>query len=715
MAISDGDVSVNLSGNIRWTGGAVSANQYTVLELHRWLQEKADDAEASGDDLVDITTDTPSERSTDQIITLNAPFNIDDTMAQHLYAGSVTQTGGDDVYSGLQVVGSVNNASTELQLVQNKNHLPDYWGTGLNANAASAILHRQLVKTRTGGTDIDGKRLRVQARYYTDTYAEFSVTLGLGESVAAIFTNEDINNTTALATVAGWTSITNVEGYQQIDLGNGEGEQDYYSQWNRDSYTINQLYERAKWIQSKAPIEDEHTGTGKDNDLGDGTILTQHQSFTVGANTMYLRRARFRLKIGAGAPTGDITATLYAHDGTYGTSSVGTGGVLATSEAVPATRLRSAYDEIEFVFNTPVEMTGGAYYMIGVEFADDVSNYVQVDGVETTGHDGNRADNDGSWNTDDTDDLWFRVDSSLNIHDMPGELFRGITHQWAYDAASGNFTEDEELTWGTDATAGAAVLLADDDNGADGIVWVQLTSGVLPVDPTEITGGSSGETMEIDGAVTSRTLSVCFIGQSTGTALIGAFGIGVEALDLSDSDKLFDLTNQQRVPPNNVVWTISGVVIGEDRILVGPKAAGLDFEYDQLELGVALDGAAETEVACIESIPTDMPASGSLRIELDTGINRRVQYESYTGNTFTLLSTDFTDPADAVSGNNVMVSFIDKLADDTDQLFATIFDSQRELFVRVRDGGGTPIKTYEAPSNLTSAGGSASATRTSDA
>jgi len=37
------------------------------------------------------------------------------------------------------------------------------------------------------------------------------------------------------------------------------------------------------------------------------------------------------------------------------------------------------------------------------------------------------------------------------------------------------------------------------------------------------------------------------------------------------------------------------------------------------------------------------------------------------------------------------------------------------LFIRVRDGAGTPIKTFETTGTLGSAGGSTTAIRTSDA
>lgn len=81
MAIED-DFTVALNGDIRYTGGG--STYYTVLELHRFLQALADDEEmsSSSSDYVDITSVNPSTRSTDNIITLNGTFNIDDDAAE---------------------------------------------------------------------------------------------------------------------------------------------------------------------------------------------------------------------------------------------------------------------------------------------------------------------------------------------------------------------------------------------------------------------------------------------------------------------------------------------------------------------------------------------------------------------------------------------------------------------------------------------------------
>lgn len=559
MAIGD-DFSVAVNGDIRHVSGTT---RYTVLEFHRWLQDLADQAQASGNDLLDITSSTPSARATDNIITLNSPYNIDDTAAQYLYNGSIEQSGGDTLYSGLVVVGSVYGTTT-LQVVQNfalYNTDSPFWGTGINTDAANNILCRMLIKTRDTGTDIDGKRILVYAREWGHSYAEFSVTMGLGNSVAAIFTTQDLNNQTVVGTVATWTTISNTEGYQTIDLLNGDGAQPYYSQWNKDIYSINQLYERAKWLTRR------------------------------------------------------------------GTSST--------------------------------------------------------------------------------------------VYGVDGELFRGITHQWGYDGETGGgaWTQNEELTWGTGATAGKGILIAVNDLGTTGTIWIQLKSGVPPTDDVVVTGGSSAKTAAVNGSVTSRSISPVFLGQSTGSAIIGGFGVGIEAADLTQNDKVFDLTNTLRTPPNNQQFIVYGLVSGEDRVLV-TNASGGGIDFDQMLIATELDDVAEVQVDVgAANIPADTPQTGNLRIQLVSGIYRLVPYTAHDGNRyFTIASTDFSGDHAPV-GQNVFLGYIDKLATSSQESVTLKYASNRTMFVRVRDGeisSEGPIKTYETTALFGTGGGSATASRIAD-
>ncbi len=222
---------------------------------------------------------------------------------------------------------------------------------------------------------------------------------------------------------------------------------------------------------------------------------------------------------------------------------------------------------------------------------------------------------------------------------MDGELFRGITHQWNYDnEANGPFVEDEELSWGTGATAGTGILLALLDSGATGTMWIQLLTGVPPVGDMQVSGATA--TADVNGAVTSRSLSSVFIGQSTGSAMIGAFGIGVLPADLSKDDKLFDLANTQRTPPNNVIFYVYGLVASEDRVLVTNAQTG-SIDFDQMTLATALTGGAETQVDVgAGNIPADTPQTGNLRIELDSGIYRSVPYTAHDGSRYFTIAID---------------------------------------------------------------------------
>lgn len=542
------DFEIQNDKDIRYTG--TTAN-YTVLEFHRWLQDLADDAAAAGDDNMDITALTPSDRSTDNIITLLNGFNIDDTAAQHLYNGSIIQANGDVVYDGIVVLAPAN---TYVNVIQNGALVTNFWTTTLNPDAANGVSHRFMVKVRTAAADIDGRRLIVQTRELGFQYSEFKINgTSRGNNVAALAAATDLNNQTVAGTIAGWNDIVNdTQGYVGIDAdGNGSNEF-YYSNWELGSRTKNQFYERMKW-------------------------LTRRGS----ASTMY----------------------------------------------------------------------------------------------------------------------------GLN-----GELFRGITHEIDVDNPSAtDFSAFEAVSW----AGGTGQMLAINDVNAPTKMWIQLLNGVAPTDNQVITGGTSGATASVNVTVLERALSFPFIGASTGSAIIGGYGVGIGADDLGASDRLFDLTNTQRTPPNNVTFTVNALVPGEDRVLVGPASGGV-LQEGQFTLNGALSGAAVTSVVVNGVIPTDTPAAGTIRIKRASGKLTRHAYTSWTGSTFTIGATDFSGD-NAANGANVFISYIDKLATAASESFTAVYLADRSLFIRVRDGGVSPIKTFETTGTLASGGGSTTAIRTSDA
>lgn len=307
-----------------------------------------------------------------------------------------------------------------------------------------------------------------------------------------------------------------------------------------------------------------------------------------------------------------------------------------------------------------------------------------------------------------------REGSSETIYGLDGDIFRGITHEIDIDGATGTFQEPEAVSWPT----GTGQLLAIDSTTSGTKMWIQLLSGVAPGDNDVITGGTSSATATVDVTVITRTVSSTFIGTSTGSAINpGAFGIGIGSDDLTQNDQLVDLTNTSRIPPNNVTFTVTNLISG-DRVLVGPEDGSGGLDLDQFSLNATLNGASVTSVVMTASIPTDTPASGTLRIQNDEGRYIRVPYSSYSGSTFTIPSYDFSGSGindSCTAGNNAFISYLDGVSGGAQLAFTVVYGgSDRDLFIRVRNSTAL-IKPFESTGSLGSGGGSATTGRISDA
>lgn len=220
------DFSITSTGNIRHTSGTTV---YSVLELHSWLQDLADDATASGDDSLDILAPNPSKldgpRDSAVASRLNlltsgsVIFNIDDDASQYINFGSIKQNSSDVQYSGLKTIGGIVSASP-IYVVQNGNKLTKFWANG----------HIQiLVKVKTGGTFIDNGNVTAYSRKWGQTYSHFDVNLSAGgESNAALSTAIDSNIVLTEVQAAALSSkVTVTFGDTTQDLGNGNGNKLY--------------------------------------------------------------------------------------------------------------------------------------------------------------------------------------------------------------------------------------------------------------------------------------------------------------------------------------------------------------------------------------------------------------------------------------------------------------------------------------------------------
>lgn len=642
MAFVSTDWSIAANGDIRYIGddhNGAAPSYSTVIDFHRNLQDFADDAAAAGDDLLDISSLTPSDRSTDNIITLLNGFNIGAAESEHLYDGTIIQNAGADVYDGIVNFG---NPEVELGVVQNGVVLADDWWN-------QGGFHGSV----TGGS-----------------------------------------TSTLVDTGSGW-SVDQWVGYVVRNV--TDGSQGLVTSNTADTLTISGLM---------------YGGTANTNTAADVFYIAK--GLNADANNGISHRFMVPVIVG-GTPTDNrkIIGFCRTYGKTYSEFTINStnngNNVLAVSDSGDlnnATVPNDLYNSVGTVFVSPftsiVNLTDG---YIGLDVNNDTVN-------------------EFFWSQ------WDRGTASINqfyeytkyvtrykaetgsLYGIAGDIFRGVTHQLTITSGTGTWVQPEAVTW----TGGSGQVLAVDNvSGASTTkVWIQVLTGSAPTSGT-ITG--AGLATGVVSAATARALSFPFSGQSTGSALIGGYGVGIDTNDLTASDLLRALDNITYQPPNNVSFSVGGLVIGEDRVLVTSES-GATINKTQLLLQTSLTTATESAVVTTVAIPTDTPSTGTIRVVNDSGFDRLLNYTSFSGSTFTLDTTyafnGANELAAATSGNGVYITYLDKLATAITEIFTVVYDADRPLFIRVRDGAGTPIKTFETTGSIGSAGGSTTAIRTSD-
>ena len=102
-----------------------------------------------------------------------------------------------------------------------------------------------------------------------------------------------------------------------------------------------------------------------------------------------------------GSPSGSFVFKIYAHSGTYGTSSVPTGAALATSDSVSVASLTGSYASYTTYFTgaNAIAMTTGNRYVLTCEYANtSYPNAIFFKNKTPSFHGGNQSYFAGSWN-----------------------------------------------------------------------------------------------------------------------------------------------------------------------------------------------------------------------------------------------------------------------------------------------------------------------------
>ncbi len=381
MAIGS-DFSV-VGTNIRHTGGATV---YTVLQLHEWLQDLADDANSAGDDAVSILTANPSKldgpRSAIKPMPLNLinGFNIDDDAAKYINFGSVQQDGTNVLYTGVKSIGSPLVAGSPVYIVQNGAKLTKYWPDG----------HIQImVKGKAAGALIDNGDIRVFSRKYGQSYGDFAANLVAGgEQPAAISTA--LTDWTPLSLVAAQALSAKVAitvADQSYDTGDGNGSKLY-----KGTITLSggcTIAEAAQYCQA---ICDQDSATTINGELGwKYRVLNAAYTPNGAAPFGTVAGGKWFVAQGwyiAGALPGDLQKyQMISHDGTPTQNPITTG--ITIGDLIVGARLLVGRDNgsggfltTEYTLNGATTSGGNTCVVNQVIKADTpTTGYIRVNGV----------------------------------------------------------------------------------------------------------------------------------------------------------------------------------------------------------------------------------------------------------------------------------------------------------------------------------------------
>ena len=702
------------------TGVATQAASYaTVIQFHRWVAALADDPEFTGDDEHDIIDQEASDRSTDNIIRLNdytatggVRYNITATEIEHLYDGSITQGSGtnEEVWDGIVNFG---NSDVHIQVRQNGAILSDdYWNAGWQAGSHSGATNATVLTDTT-------------ASWTTDQWVGYWIKNVTDGSVGEIVSNT--STTITVDDLYGGTSndwvaadVYNIQVPINGDAGAGISHR-FMIKTREDGVDIDRrrlLGQNRRYGKTYGEFSINGTSRGNNvlalsdsDDLNNSTPWVTIDALSDITNTEGLRLIDI---------SGDGTDEEYYSEWTRGANTINT--------------------FYEYLKHASADLTGETLQGENGELHRGITHYFAYDaetGAPTTATNdkhvhGTLVDHGAvtggpfqvgeAVHEDTATPVWYgrvlavdTVNTSLIVDVEFGTV--GNTESFTGATSGAQATTTAAPT--AQVSAGEMKVLAFDDDGTSGNFYCQLTKGVSVVDNTVLYDATDHtDFYTVSSAATTPAVSTPFVGVSTGSALIGAHGLGMVSGDTAAADTFFDLQGNPVTPPNNVTMTASGFIPGDYVLVTEKDAVNTDINFTQMVSDTTANSPTQTSISVV-AIPSDTPTSagtkGSIRVERDDGLYSLHRYTSWSSatNDFTIPSADFsTNPA--TTPFNVFVGYLDYTATGTSDTFSYVYDADRDHFMRVRDGGATPIKTAEGTGTMTNTGGTISINRIDD-
>ena len=381
-------------------------------------------------------------------------------------------------------------------------------------------------------------------------------------------------------------------------------------------------------------IDDYYSESNYDTSLNmyTGQSSAVGQSFTSTGGE--LNSAAFFLSK-TGAPTGNAVVKIYAHTGTYGTSSLPTGSALAASDNFDVSTLGTsiALTEIAFSGANRITLESATNYVVTFEWSGgDSSNYVTIARDATPEHSGNAVGYIASaWATYPTRDTVFYVyvmNASSNDFSKTVSLPCGANYVYYYRASDGTnaSTESTTATFSIASAIPEAVYQFEDCTLADPMAAV--------ADVTASGGYYVGTTTEMAGTAT------CVVSApSSGTYRIIARTMAAD----TGSDSVFltvgsesQITWTLNVGPDAADWNVWNVAnvnaigIGNvanpqyDPYQVAMSSGNNTLVFTGREVGAKLDYFYIEKVAEIPTLPNVggsqlVGVSGSIAVGNDSG------------------------------------------------------------------------------------------------
>lgn len=297
--------------------------------------------------------------------------------------------------------------------------------------------------------------------------------------------------------------------------------------------------------------------------------------------------------------------------------------------------------------------------------------------------------------------------SAETLYGIDGDLWTGRLYNCVITTPrSGTWVQNETLAW----SGGTGQLLGVNTTtgGSTVRLILHLNTGVAPAAAATITG-NGGAVGTVSGTPTSLSTNPGHLGQFTGSAWIGARGIGFATSELGAADSVMDLDGNLVAPLNtvNVIVNVECEVGDDPHVYLAKKHATLN-RPDEAQLTAASGNNSGNGTFVVnEAIPTDTPTTGAVLVKA-TGHTTAVAlyYTSWSGSTFTLTGTL---PYNITASDTAWPAFLYESATGggtTKTASATlVYSADRALVGWVRHGApGVPDKPVALSTTLTSNG-----------